>query len=195
MTDSQAPLPTNTGLKYAIIAGVLIAGALALLVCSPGGEEEEAPIALPVLDAGTPANTSQFESGLELAPEEPDLGPADAGAEEAPSGRRSGRRAAPTSCEGTVPAAALQAAVGRYSGQVRNCYERALRQNNMLQGRVTVSLRIGEGGNVTSANASGNLGSAVNSCVTSVARSWRLVAPTGGTCAQARVPFNMTPSN
>ena len=91
--------------------------------------------------------------------------------------------------------AALQAAVTRYRGQVRQCYERALKQNNMLQGRVTVTVSIGGNGRVESANASGNLGSAVNSCVSAAARTWQLVAPTGGTCATARVPFNMTPTN
>ena len=98
-------------------------------------------------------------------------------------------------CDGTIPAAALQGAVSRYRGQVRNCYERALKQNSMLQGRITVTLSIGARGNVESASASGPMPSSVNSCVSSVARSWQLVAPTGGTCATARVPFNMTPTN
>jgi outer membrane biosynthesis protein TonB len=190
MTDSAPPLPpSHNGLKFAVIGGALVIAALLLLFCSPEAETEPPPVAA-VLDAGV-APTSQFQNEFELPPEEPDLGVEDAGPEEPATTMRT--RTAARSCEGTIPTSALQAAVSRYQGQVRQCYERALKQNNMLQGRVTVTLNIGASGNVESANASGPLGGAVNACVRSVARSWRLVAPTGGTCATARVPFNMTP--
>lgn len=191
MSDSEAPLPSsNNGLKFAVIGGVLVTAALLLLFCSPG--EEPAPVV--ALDAGVAPTTSQFQNEFELPAEEPDAGPpVDAGVVADTSMRPSMRPV--RDCEGTIAPAALQAAVTRYRGQVRQCYERALKQNNMLQGRVTVTVSIGGNGRVESANASGNLGSAVNSCVSAAARTWQLVAPTGGTCATARVPFNMTPTN
>ena len=192
MSDSLAPLPpTHNGLKFAVIGGVLVTAALLLLFCSPS---ETPPAALPTPDAGVAPTTSQFQNEFELPPEEPDAGVVvDAGAT-AETTMRPTMRAA-RDCEGTIPTAALQAAVTRYRGQVRNCYERALKQNTMLQGRITVTLNIGAGGRVESASASGPMPSSVNSCVSAVARSWQLVAPTGGTCATARVPFNMTPTN
>lgn len=191
MSDSEAPLPSsNSGLKFAVIGGVLVIAALALLFCSPG----EKPPAVVAVDAGVTPTTSQFQNEFELPPEAPDAGPpVDAGVVADNTMHASMRPA--RSCEGTIAPAALQSAVTRYRGQVRQCYERALKQNNALQGRVTVTVNIGANGRVESANASGNLGSAVNSCVSAAARTWQLVAPTGGTCAAARVPFNMTPTN
>lgn len=192
MSDSVAPLPpSHNGLKFAVIGGVLVTAALLLLFCSP---EPEAPAVVPTLDAGVAPTTAQFQNEFELPPEEPDAGVQDAGTEVASSTMRTGMRAA-QSCEGTIPAGALRTAVSRYQGQVRNCYERALKQNSMLQGRITVTLNIGARGNVESASASGPMPSSVNSCVSAAARGWQLVAPTGGTCATARVPFNMTPTN
>ncbi|MBK6577376.1 MAG: AgmX/PglI C-terminal domain-containing protein [Sandaracinaceae bacterium] len=192
MSDSVAPLPpSHNGLKFAVIGGVLVTAALLLLFCSPG---EEPPAALPMLDAGVTPTTSQFQNEFELPVEEPDAGPAVVAVAEDTSMRPATMRAV-RDCEGTIAPAALQAAVTRYRGQVRQCYERALKQNNMLQGRVTVTVGIGANGRVETASASGPLGSSVNSCVTAAARTWQLVAPTGGTCATARVPFNMTPTN
>jgi TonB family protein len=189
MSDSVAPLPpSNNGIKFAVIGGGLVAAALLLLVCSPKDE----PVAAPTPDAGVAPTTSQFQNEFELPVEEPDAGPADLGVTVATTMRPRTRAA---ECEGTISAAALQSAVSRYRGQVRQCYERALRQNNTLQGRVTVTLNIGSSGRVDSATASGSLGTAVNSCVTTVARTWQLVPPSSGVCAIARVPFNMTPTN
>jgi outer membrane biosynthesis protein TonB len=192
MSDSLAPLPSShKGLKFAVIGGVLVAAALLLLFCSP---EADTPTVVPTLDAGVAPTTSQFQNEFELPPEEPDAGPAEDAGAEPEATMRTAMRAA-RECDGTIATAALQGAVARYRGQVRNCYERALKQNTMLQGRITVTLNIGARGNVESAHASGPMPASVNSCVSSVARSWQLVAPTGGTCATARVPFNMTPTN
>ena len=192
MSDSLAPLPSShKGLKFAVIGGVLVAAALLLLFCSP---KEEAANVAPALDAGVAPPTSQFQNEFELPPEPPDAGVVEDAGTVADVTMRATMRAA-RECEGTIPAAALQAAVSRYSGQVRNCYERALKQNTNLQGRITVTLTIGARGNVESAVATGPMPSSVNACVSAAARGWQLVAPTGGTCAVARVPFNMTPTH
>jgi hypothetical protein len=128
--------PSHNGLKFAVIGGVLVTAALLLLFCSPG---EEPPAALPMLDAGVTPTTSQFQNEFELPVEEPDAGPAVVAVAEDTSMRPATMRAV-RDCEGTIAPAALQAAVTRYRGQVRQCYERALKQNNMLQGRVTVTV-------------------------------------------------------
>ena len=77
--------------------------------------------------------------------------------------------------------------------QVRACYERRLKDNNLLQGNMNVLLTISPGGNVRGVSVSGSLNdSRVFSCVKKVARSWKFPKPDGG-CVQTSVPFRMTP--
>jgi hypothetical protein len=95
-------------------------------------------------------------------------------------------------CSGPSPQ--LQASLRGKAGQARGCYERALRQNNLLQGRMVVGVRIGSQGQVCNAsivqNALGDPG--VASCVVQMFRAGTFPAPQGG-CAEANVPLNFIP--
>jgi hypothetical protein len=95
-------------------------------------------------------------------------------------------------CSGPSPQ--LQAALRGKAGQSRGCYERALRQNNLLQGRLVVGVRIGPQGQVCSAgivqNSLGDPG--VASCVVQMFRAGSFPA-TGSGCAEANVPMNFVP--
>jgi outer membrane biosynthesis protein TonB len=96
-------------------------------------------------------------------------------------------------CTGTA-SAALQAALRAKGGQVRGCYERALRQNSMVQGRLVINVRVGPKGQVCSAGVAQNtLGDpGVASCVLQMFRSGAFPAPEGG-CVDAQVPMNFVP--
>jgi outer membrane biosynthesis protein TonB len=96
-------------------------------------------------------------------------------------------------CTGKEPAG-LRSALAAKAGQARGCYERALRQNATLSGRLSIGVRIGPGGNVCSANVSSNsLGDpGVASCVVGMFRSASFPAPEGG-CVDAQVPMNFVP--
>ena len=96
-------------------------------------------------------------------------------------------------CNGT-PGAALQGALGSAAGSVRACYEKALLANPMLQGKMTVAVKVGPTGSVCSANiASDTLGDArVTGCVLNKFRGSNFPPPAGG-CADVRVPINFTP--
>jgi TonB family protein len=77
--------------------------------------------------------------------------------------------------------------------QARSCYERALRTNTMLQGRMVVSLRIGPSGSVCSANVTQNeLDPGVGNCVAQMFRTTSFPAPKGG-CVDASVPLRFEP--
>jgi len=129
-------------------------------------------------------------------PPEEDAGPDDAGADGDPGQRRAlGRLPDPCKqpCAGkeTGP---LLSAVRAKAAQARTCYERALRQNATLEGRMTVSAMVGSNGTVCSASVGGDsLGDpAVASCVLQQFRAGAYPPPQGG-CVTVRVPLNFVP--
>ncbi len=98
-------------------------------------------------------------------------------------------------CKGELSAEDAKTVVGRHTQQVRQCYERRLRENSMLQGRVEVRLTIDTSGNVSTVRTSGTLGDEdVLSCIRAGARNWRFPKPSGSSCAVVVAPFNLTPT-
>jgi TonB family protein len=84
--------------------------------------------------------------------------------------------------------------INEQRSQVRACYERRLKVNNILQGELMVKLKVGANGKVVLANVSGSMKDAeVNSCVRKLATSWSFPTPSGGTCAVLQVPFQFSP--
>ena len=96
-------------------------------------------------------------------------------------------------CKGEAPGN-LRATLSAKGAQARGCYERALRQNNMLQGRLKIGLRIGPNGSVCSASVTSNeLGDpGVASCVVQMFKSSTFPSPQGG-CVDAEVPLKFEP--
>jgi hypothetical protein len=69
---------------------------------------------------------------------------------------------------------------------VNACYQRALKSNPSLQGKVTLSFTIGIAGNVVKANADG-FDSGVDQCIEREARTWRFDKPESP--AEFEIPF------
>ena len=88
----------------------------------------------------------------------------------------------------------LKAALAAKAGQARGCYERALRQNAFLQGRLVAAVRISPKGAVCSASvAQTTLGDpGVVTCVLQMLRSSAYPSPVGG-CVDTAVPMNFIP--
>jgi hypothetical protein len=107
--------------------------------------------------------------------------------------RSGGGDACSGTCNGTATGT-LQAALRAKGGQARGCYERALRINPTLEGRLLVAARLGPQGQVCSANiAQNSLGDAsVASCISQMFRSGKFPAPQGG-CVDVQVPLNFVP--
>ncbi|PIE06073.1 MAG: hypothetical protein CSA75_01435 [Sorangium cellulosum] len=105
-----------------------------------------------------------------------------------------GRGLCSSPCNGNV-SSALRAALSGNAGAARGCYERALRTNAMLQGRMMVAVRISSNGSVCSASiAQDSVGSPqVASCVLGLFRGKHFPAVTGGRCADVQVPLSFTP--
>ncbi len=173
-------------------------GAVILMLLAMGGllywkfRGNEAPPA-PIATAPPSATAPRFDEAPPPPPAaEPDAG----GKKETPTKKRlvaSGPPSCSAVCKGDAPAA-LRGALAGAAGSVRGCYERALRQNQMLQGKLMVSVKIGAQGNACGASlASDTLGDgAVASCVLQKFRSGTFPAPIGG-CVDVQVPINFTP--
>jgi hypothetical protein len=102
----------------------------------------------------------------------------------------SGNSGCAASCSGDAPAG-LRAALAGAANSVRGCYERALRQNETLQGKLVVAVKVGPHGAACGASlASDTLGDpSVASCVLSKFRSGTFPAPIGG-CVDVKVPIS-----
>jgi len=99
-------------------------------------------------------------------------------------------------CSGDMARAKLQSVIRNNRGQVRTCYERRLKRNNMLQGALNLKIRVGDGGKVDDTKVSGSLkDKEVFQCVSKIAKSWTFPVPDGGNCAVISIPFQFSPKN
>jgi hypothetical protein len=98
-----------------------------------------------------------------------------------------------SACTGTEAPTFQSMARGR-AGAAQRCYEKALQQQEQLQGKLTVNLCVGVGGGVCSASISNDsLGSPlVSQCVLNLFRATPFPSPKNG-CVQAQVPLNFIP--
>lgn len=103
------------------------------------------------------------------------------GTERQVRGKMKRGRAAATGGSGTLSGDAVRATVGRALGGIKACYERALRRNPTLGGRVTIRFTVGGGGRVVSASAANNtISPDVGNCIVGRIRSLRFPPPEGG---------------
>ena len=144
----------------------------------------------PVVEAPEPPPPprEQFVAEIEIPEEEED-----AGTEEPEESKPEPTRE-PIECNGVLQASEIRGVInGAPRKQVQTCYEQRLKDNNLLQGQMTVLLTIGLTGSVRNVQISGSLrDSQVYSCVRRVARTWKFPRPEGG-CVRTAVPFTMTP--
>ena len=190
--SSLPPLKKNDG-KYGLVALLLLlsAGGLWLFLKPAGGDSEpQAEVAAPAPEVAR----EQFAPEIEI----PELDAAIDGVEEQKPSREAppspDDRPADWICDGTLSASQLSAVIrGQPSKQVQTCYEQRLKENNLLQGSMTVLLTIGASGSVKAVSLSGSLRDPqVYACVKRTAKTWKFPQPEGG-CVRTAVPFQMTP--
>lgn len=180
MADSLAPPPKSGGGGFIVAAIVmlLLVGGLVWWKTRAKDEPKQA------VNVPPPPTTSEAPV-LETPPPPPPPPEPDAGKEVKPNTGKvkytgGGNGGCGGECKGTA-SAGLRSALRSRAGQARGCYERALRQNSMLQGKIVVSIRVGPSGQVCSANiASNSVGDpGVASCVLGMFRSGTFPAPEG----------------
>lgn len=201
------PIPgsKSSNLVYGLVGVGLIGAAAALWFGMKGcGPESAPPTAQAALDAGAPVQRggALVDDALFIPDPEPEVADAGAPAEE-DAGQRvryvtryvgGGGGGGNWDCAGAVPEAAARAQLAERNREFRNCYERRLKVNHTIEGRVNVRMRVGRGGEVSAVSVSGTLSdNEVLSCVRGIAQRLRFPPPTGGTCAVVAAPFNFTP--
>jgi hypothetical protein len=157
--------------------------------------QEPPPVVDSVPDAGIgDRQTSLVDDDLIIPEPEVDAGPAvDAGPPRIRYVTRYVGGGGSWDCSGSIDTTAAQNALAAYNLQFRNCYERRLKVNNRLEGRLTVQVRVGRTGAVSAVRTGGSLNDAqVLSCVRGIAQRITFPNPTGG-CAVVSAPFNFTP--
>lgn len=191
MSGSTVPLPPRSSNASFVALGVVMLLAIGgLLYWKTSGDDEPELVE----HAATPARTEKQAPLLDAAPPppppeeeaEPDKTAAPVAAAKSPAGSSG----CSGSCEGTLGPEG-ESALRAKGGQARGCYNRALRQNSALSGKMSLSLRIGTSGNVCSLKITEDtLGDPeVTSCVTQMFRAGKFPAPQGG-CVDANVPLN-----
>ncbi len=189
--SSLPPLKKNDG-KYGLIALLFLLAAGGLwffLKTNDSGSSSE--VAEPAPAAPT---REQFATEIEISDE--DAGLEGSQDDEPGTKPRQPSQTGPADwdCRGNLEAAQLRAVIkGQPSKQVQTCYERRLKDNNLLQGSMKVLLTIGTNGSVKAVSVEGSLNDRqVYSCVKRVAKTWKFPKPQGG-CVRTEVPFQMTP--
>lgn len=196
--STPPPQPGGGGAKYAIL-GVALFAIAALVYCLTQGENAPPPPQPQATDAGVPErSTALVEDELEIPELEPDAGQPDAGQPEETATTAPRRPAGTTrswdECTGEIDPAAARRVVQEHNAQIRNCYERQLKQNPMLEGNMTLAVRIAPNGRVDGTQVTGSLRDReVFACVRSVASNMRFPAPGGRDCAVVQVPFAFSP--
>lgn len=103
----------------------------------------------------------------------------------------------PSGCNGACTGSAdsgLRDALRVRGASAKGCYNKALRSNPTLQGKMTVAIRVSPTGTACSASvASDSLGDAsVSSCILQQFRAGSYPKPKGG-CVDVQVPLNFVP--
>ncbi len=192
--SSMPPPPQGGGgAKYLLVLLILIAGGLGLFFAFRA--PDAATVAAPPQPEPPKAERSTALANDTLEIPEPAL--PDAGTSPVAVVKKPARPAGDQwACEGDVPATDIKRVLSDSQTQVRSCYERRLRNNNMLQGTVNLQVKIGNTGKVNGTRIRGTLQDAeVKACVQSLAKNWNFPAPTGGACAVFDAPYTFTPKN
>lgn len=189
-SDTTPPPPKTSGTGYVAVGiGMLIAMG-GLIFWKVSGEKDPGPEKVP-----EPAKVEKKAPVFnDPPPPPPPIEEVKDAEPEQPKKIVKSGGSAPNSCSGPCEGTAtgqLQSALRAKGGQARGCYERALRLNPTLEGRIMVAARLGSQGQVCSANVTQNsLGDAtVASCISQMFRSGKFPAPKGG-CVDVQVPLN-----
>jgi hypothetical protein len=192
------PTTNNTGL---LIGGALIAllgvGGAVFALRGEDAPKPEVPVTVTSADTGVraapppPPPPPEEEPSANAAPTAPATTTAKSAAGSAADNR------GPSGCSGTCTGSAeagLREALRQRGASAKGCYNKALRSNPTLQGKMTVAVRVSPTGNACSASASNNtLGDAsVTTCILQQFRSGAYPKPTGG-CVDVQVPLNFVP--
>lgn len=197
MPPSKVPGASGGSAQYIVLAVVLIA-VMGGLVCwkLKGNQGDASPVASAPVASAAPERVRP--PNMDAPPPPPDddkPAPSSSAAKTKAPVTGGGNFGCGAQCTGT-PAGAMRAELSSRASSARGCYERALRNNSTLQGKMTVALKVDNNGVICAASiANDSVGAGdVSSCVLSMFRGQKVSAPTGG-CVDVSVPLNFLPKN
>ena len=195
-SESTPPPPQGGGARYAI-AGVALAAIALLGYCLlQPPEAATTPVVTGHADSGISRSTALVEDDMFIPEPEPDAGPPpDAwSAPAAPVHHTTHVASGSWDCTGEIDSAAIRRVFETYNPQIRNCYERGLKGNPMLQGSMTLQVKVGADGRVEGTQVGGSLRDRdVFSCVRQISTRMQFPRVSGGACAVVQVPYSFTP--
>lgn len=193
MPPSGQPPPSSSGnLKYVAIGLFFLAGAVGLWLVT-----QKAPP--PPISAPAPASVERVNSMAQpeidlVEPVVPDAAVAEPVEPTKARHSGTGNKGNDWDCTGDLQEAAAGKVLNENRPQIRACYERRLKVNNVLQGDIQLRVKVGSSGKVLATAISGSLSDeAVFACVRTLAQGWTFPVPTGGNCAVVQVPFHFSP--
>jgi len=184
-------IPQSNNAKYAVLVILLVLGAGGMFawrsMSQPG---PQAPVVLmpSATTSATAATTNPKLDDIPPAPTEevkPEAGP--------PKIVYVSAGGCDKTCTGSATAE-LTGALNVRGNQARHCYDQALRNDPSLKGHVSISVRIGPGGNACSAGVGSNdMGTPyVANCAANIFRNASYPSPRGG-CIDVAVPLSFVP--
>ncbi len=199
MTESSPPpIPAKGGSKSLIVAATLmLAGVIGVVIWTTTRANGPAQVDPPTSTPQPTATRSRLQT-----PPPPPPPPPEPSAEETSAAPKATAKAAPApapksggggcsgACSGT-PDPTFRAALRQRAGLAKGCYDRALRSNSSLEGKMTVALRVSPTGSVCNVTTVSNTlaDPLVTSCILQKFRAGNYPAPSGG-CVDAQVPLN-----
>ena len=188
------PPPTGGGFaKYIIVALLLLAGGLGVYLAM--GEKPAEPPPPPEVKTVAPP-TSLSDNTLEIPLEEEEEEDAAVEPEEPEKKPTRPRTQDSWTCRGDLQPADIKRVLLEAQSSIRSCYERRLRNNNLLQGSINLQVRIDDHGKVSATRVRGTMrDQEVIKCVQRLAKNWSFPPPSGGNCAVFDAPYNFTPKN
>jgi hypothetical protein len=103
------------------------------------------------------------------------------------------KRPSYTNCRGRVDTKLVKRVFNRYSSFMKKCYERALKRNPGLEGKVKLSVTVGKDGKVKKAKVGGSLNDAtVAKCMKMEAQKMSFPNPEGG-CVLVNKSYTFSP--
>jgi outer membrane biosynthesis protein TonB len=193
VSESLTPPPSSSGgpAKYLVILLLLLGGGLGVYLATSGGESKRPPP-----EPKSPERSTALTQDTVQIPIEEEEDAAVPPPEEPEVKRHVRAGGDPWACQGELPAADIKKVLGDQQASVRSCYERALRNDNQLQGSVNIEVRIGNDGKVSQTRVQGSLRNPdVSKCVQNLAKNWVFHSPSGGTCAVFAQKYNFTPKH
>jgi TonB family protein len=192
-SESLTPKPPSGGsAKYIVILLLLLGGGLGVYLAT-SGEEPKTTAPPEVKSVERPTALSNETVQIPVEEEEDASEPV----KEEPTATKRPRASGDVwTCEGDLDPKDIKRVLSQNETAIRSCYERALRNNNQLQGKVELGVRIAADGKVSNTRVQGSLRDPeVSRCIQSLAKQWSFPAPRGGSCARFDQPYTFTPKN